>query len=205
MVLLFETAGIIEWGGFLIIAMLVFAETGLLLGLVIPGGETLLFTAGLLASSQTLDVSVTALLPVLIGAGLTGDVSGYFIGKKYSRRLYHKKDTWYFKKKYVHLAEDFLKKHSRPALIFGKFLPVIRPFCPVISGATRLPFPFFITLSVAACVLYMSTFILAGYFLGNRFPVIKDYLGWILPASIILSLVPVLLQARKQSRRSGKA
>ncbi|WP_242917963.1 DedA family protein [Pontibacter liquoris] len=196
-----ETTSIIEWGGFLIIILLVFAETGLLIGLVVPGGETLVFTAGLLVSTSTLNVSLPWLLVSLVLASIAGDTSGYLIGKKFGGRLYHKEDTWYFKQKYLHMVSDFFKKHSKAALIFGKFLPVFRPFCPLFSGISNLKFPHFLALTVVASTIYMSAYVLAGYYLARQFPVIKDYLGWILPISIAVALIPVILQVRKQKKK----
>jgi membrane-associated protein len=195
-----DTTSLIEWGGFLIIALLVFAETGLLVGLVVPGGETLVFTAGLLVSTGSLQVSITVLLASLVLAGIAGDTSGYFIGRKFGTRLFHRQDTWYFKKKYLHLAADYFKRHRKASLIFGKFLPIIRPFSPVIAGTTNVKFTSFAALTVAASLLYMGAFGLTGYFLGTRFPVIKDYLGWILPVSIAVALLPVIKQIRKNNR-----
>jgi membrane-associated protein len=193
---------LIEWGGFIIIAILIFAETGFLLGLVIPGGETLLFTSGLLVSTDTLKVPIIILTGTLVFAGILGDLSGFMIGKKLGRGLYEKKDTWYFKKKYLQMTEDFYLKHKRSSLIVGKFLPVIRPFNPVISGITKMPFAIFIGASSLACILYMSSFILIGYFLGGKFPFIKDYLGWIIPISIVVALIPVIIQFRKMRSQS---
>ncbi len=197
MELLFSNTGIIAWGGVAIIILLIYAETGLLLGLVVPGGETLVFTAGLLASTNTLDISIFLLLILLIASGTAGDISGFYIGKKFGKKLYHKKDTWYFKQKYLQVAEDFLSKHSKLAIILGKFFPIVRPFTPVISGTTRFKFGSFISLSLVAVLLYMCIFCLGGYFLGKRFPQIENYLVWLLPVSIIVSLVPVVRQVRK--------
>ena len=194
-----DSTSLIEWGGFLIIAVLVFAETGLLVGLVVPGGETLIFTAGHLVSTGSLKVSVVVLLFSMILAGICGDTSGYFIGQRFGNKLYQKKDTRYFKKKYLTLVKDFFKKHSKAALIFGKFLPIIRPFSQVISGTTGIKFSAFLSLSVVTGLLYMSTFILTGYFLGNQFPIIKDCLGWIIPVSILIALIPVIAQIRKHT------
>ena len=195
--LLIETSGLIEWGGILIILCLVFAETGLLLGLVVPGGETLLFTAGLLVSTRSLEVDMAIFLPAIILAGIAGDVSGFFIGKRFKHSLLHKKDSWYFKKKYLKLAEEYIDQHKKTALIFGKFLPVIRPFSPVISGTTQMPLKSFLSLSLLAVALYVSSFTLAGYLLGSQFPQIKDYLAFILPISIVIALIPVYVQIRK--------
>lgn len=192
-----EPTQIIEWGGFIIIVILIFAETGLLLGLVIPGGETLLFAAGLLSGTETLKIPLLLLLGSVILAGILGDLSGYMIGKKFGQGLYQKEDTWYFKKKYLYMTEDFYKKHERSSLLIGKFLPVIRPFNPVISGTTGMDLPVFLTFSILAVALYMSAFILLGYFLGNEFPIIKEYLLWIIPISIVIALIPVVIQIRK--------
>ncbi|MFD2164609.1 DedA family protein [Paradesertivirga mongoliensis] len=193
-----ETSGLIEWGGFLLIVAFVFLETGLLLGLIVPGGESLLFTAGLLVSTNTLQVNIITLLFCIMLAAIAGDISGFYIGRKFKDRLYRKKDTWYFKKKYLEMAEKYIEKHKKMALIFGKFLPIIRPFSPVISGTTRIPLAGFIPITLIAVLLYVSAFTLTGYFLGSQFPQIKNYLGYILPISILVALIPVINQIRKR-------
>jgi membrane-associated protein len=203
MELLFKNVELIQWGGLLIIAALIFAETGLLLGLVVPGGETLVFTAGLLVSTNTLDVSIVVLLLILIASGLAGDISGYFIGSRFGRKLYKKKDTWYFKQQYLHMAESFIKKHKKTSIIAGKFFPIIRPFTPVISGTTYGNFASFVSLSAVSVIFYMSLFSLAGYFLGQVFPQLQQYIGWILPISIVVTLIPVILQVRKNKKKAS--
>lgn len=197
MLLLVESSGLIEWGGFILIVAFVFAETGFLLGLIVPGGETLLFTAGLLVSTGTIEVDILVLVICIILAALAGDTSGFFIGKKFKDRLYNKEDTWYYKKKYLKLAEDYIVKHKRSALIFGKFLPIIRPFSPAVTGTTQVPFSSFFPTTLLSVVLYVCTFTLAGYFLGSQFPQLKDYLGYILPISILVALIPIIIQIRK--------
>lgn len=196
-----DATSLIEWGGIVIIVALVFIETGLLVGLVVPGGETLVFTAGLLVSTGFLQVPIAVLFVSLVLASIAGDASGYFIGKKFGTRLYRRPDTWYFRKKYLHLAADYFNRHRKTSIIFGKFLPIIRPFSPVIAGTSKLNFPSFAALTVVASVLYMSAFCLAGYFIGSQFPVIREYLGWILPISIVAALIPVIRQIRKNSKK----
>lgn len=201
-VLLIETSWLIEWGGVLLIVAFVFSETGFLLGLIVPGGETLLFTAGLLVSTETLHTNIVTLLICIILAAIAGDISGFYIGRKFKHQLETKPDTWYFKRKYLKMAEEYISKHKKTALIFGKFLPVIRPFTPVITGTTNLPFLRFLPVSAVAAILYVSIFTLAGYLLGSRFPEIKDYIGYILPVSIVVALIPVIMQIRKQTSRT---
>ena len=198
MLLLIETSGLIEWGGLLLILLFVFAETGFLLGLVVPGGESLLFTAGLLVSTRTLQTDIISLLTGIVIAALAGDALGFYIGRRFKKRLYHKEDTWYFKKKYLRMAEEHIGKHKKSSIIFGKFLPVIRPFTPAITGTTQMPFLKFGLLSLAAVILYAGAFTLTGFLLGSQFPQIKDYLGFILPVSILVALVPIIMQVRKQ-------
>ena len=199
--LLFQTNNLIEWGGIALIIVLIFAETGFLLGLIVPGGETLVFTSGLLVSTGTLDISIAAFFFLLVLAAMGGDSTGYFIGRRFGQKLYQKKDTWYFKKQYLQMAHDYIERHKKTSIIAGKFFPVVRPFAPVIAGITRMPRNRFYGLTLLAVILYLGIFLFTGYFLGNNFPGIKNYLGYILPASVIMLLIPVLLQVRKNKRR----
>lgn len=192
-----EPASIIEVGGIFLIALLVFAETGLLMGLVIPGGETLIFTSGLLISTGSFKINIVLFLLLLIIFGFLGDCSGFYIGRKVGPRIYKKEDTWYFKKQYLEQARNYLEKNRKASIILGKFLPVIRPFTPLLTGITKFKTAEFLSLSFLAVVLYMTAFLLAGFFLGNEFPVLKNYLGFILPASVLLLLIPVIVQIKK--------
>lgn len=201
--LLFQTKNLIEWGGLLLIILLIFAETGLLLGLIVPGGETLVFTSGLLVSTGTLDVSIGVFFLLLAMAAMAGDSTGYYIGRRFGKKLYQKKDTWYFKKAYLEMAHDYIERHKKTSIIAGKFFPVVRPFTPVIAGITRMPRGNFYALTLLAVMVYLGLFLFSGYFLGNRFPEIKNYLGYILPASVIILLIPVFLQIRKNKRRKA--
>jgi len=197
MEMLFQTQNLIAWGGIFLILLLIFAETGLLLGLVVPGGETLVFTSGFLVSTGTLNISILPFFLLMVLAAFFGDVSGYLIGKKLGPKLYDKDDTWYFKKKYLLLTQDYMTRHKKRSILIGKFFPVIRPFIPVLAGITKLDKKSYFPLSFISVLLYLSTFLFAGYLLGNRFPGLKNYLGWILPASVIILLVPVMIQFRK--------
>ncbi len=202
MELLFSTQSLIAWGGIVIILLLVYAETGLLLGLVIPGGETLVFTSGLLVSSGTLEISIGIFFALMVIVSFLGDCSGYYIGKRFGKKLYDKQDTWYFKKRYLHKTEEYIHKHKKRSIIVGKFFPVVRPFTPLIAGTTNLKPSFFFPLTAIAILIYMSAFLLTGYYLGSRFPQLKDYLGWILPITVIVLLIPVFIQLRKGKRKA---
>lgn len=197
MEMLFQTQNLIAWGGIFLILLLIFAETGLLLGLVVPGGETLVFTSGFLVSTGTLNIAILPFFLLMVMAAFLGDVSGYFIGKKLGPKLYQKDDTWYFKKKYLLLTQDYMTRHKKRSIVLGKFFPVIRPFIPVLAGISNLKKSTYFPLSFVSVLFYLGTFLFAGYLLGNRFPELKNYLGWILPASVIILLIPVIMQFKK--------
>lgn len=201
MELLFQTQNLIAWGGVALILLLIFAETGLLLGLVVPGGETLVFTSGFLVSTGVLNISILPFFFLMTAAAYLGDASGYFIGRKLGPKLYDKKDTWYFKKKYMLATQGYMNRHKKKAIVLGKFFPVIRPFIPLLSGISALKRATFFSISFLSVLLYLSVFLFAGYFLGTRFPGLKNYLGWILPASVLILLIPVYLQYRKNRNR----
>lgn len=193
---------LIQWGGTAIIVIMVYAETATLMGLVIPGGETLLFTAGLLCGTEALQISLVPLILILIGAAVLGDLTGYQLGKKLGKNIHRKKDTWYFKKKYLHRAEDYYYKKGKWALVLGRFLPVIRTFNPAFSGSIRMKMNKFLPYIGLGATGFTVVVVCAGYYLGRQFPWLKEYLGWILLGIVILVLIPVF---RKIFSEKGKA
>jgi membrane-associated protein len=197
-----DNQSIIQWGGFAIIIALVYIETALLIGLVVPGGETLLFTAGLLSGTNALEVGLEIMIPVLIVAAFLGDLTGYSIGRKWGKRIYKKEDTWYFKKRHLKQAESFYKKHGKSALILGRFLPIIRTFNPLFSGTIHMSTGTFMWLIFVGIVLYISSITALGYFLGSLVPGIEKYLKFILPAIVIIALIPVIRKFRKERKKS---
>ncbi|MFL5731268.1 MAG: DedA family protein [Cytophagaceae bacterium] len=192
---------LIEYGGLTLVLIAVFIETGLLVGLVIPGGESLLFTAGLLAGTKVLDVNVLFLMIFISLAAFIGDLTGYTIGRKLGRDYFIKKDTFFFRKKNMERAERFYAKYGISAIILGRFLPFIRTFNPLLSGITGMEFRKFFIVTGSACVLYVNVTIFTGYFLGRYFPEIKDYMSFIIPAIILFMLFPVIRGLIKEIKR----
>lgn len=197
-----DSQSIIEWGGFAIIAALVFIETGFLIGLVVPGGETLLFTSGVLAGTDFFDTPVYIIIPVLILAAIAGDITGYFIGRKLGPRLKNKENTWYYNGKYLKKAESFYQEKGKTALILGRFVPVVRTMNPLLSGTGKIEFNKFIIYVVIGVVAYITSLVVAGYFLGTKMPWIKDYLKYILPALVLAIAVPVAWKFFKKDKQN---
>jgi membrane-associated protein len=189
---------LIRYGGLVILCVIVFIETGLLLGLVVPGGDSFLFTAGLLCATQVLPTSIFLLIPLLILSGILGDVLGYSIGKKLGRKLYSQPNTWIFKKKHLQKARQFYRRKGKTAIITGKFMPVVRTFNPLLSGATHMPLATYLAVTSFATALWVCTLVLAGYFAGLKLPWLKDYIQFLIPAIIIASVLPLLIRYLRQ-------
>lgn len=198
-VLLVDTAWL-EWGGTTLIAALVFIETGFLLGLIVPGGETLLFTAGLLTGVRTLSLPVLALIGVLVLAAVLGDLTGYLIGRKLGDRLHQLPDSFLFKRRYLEQSDAFYQKHPRRALLVGRFLPIIRTFNPLLAASSGMPLPRFLLLTSTSCVAYVSVLVLAGYWMGQQFPQVGQYVEYIFLGVVLLVIGTLVVQRLREPK-----
>ncbi|MGZ5283764.1 MAG: DedA family protein [Bacteroidia bacterium] len=191
---------IIQTGGFAILMLVIFAETGLFFGFFFPG-DSLLFTAGLLASMGILPTPIPLLLLGLTAAGIAGNFVGYWFGSAMGTQLFKKEDSLIFKKKYIRMTEGFYERYGKMALIAGRFLPIIRTFAPIMAGVIKMDFKKFVAYNVIGSFLWIFSFTLAGYFLGMAFPGIKNYLEYIVVGLIIVTIIPVIrtyLRERKK-------
>ena len=183
--------------GFYFLLIVVFAETGLFFGFFLPG-DYLLFMSGLLCSSGRLNVSIFTLVLSLIAAGVLGNYTGYWFGYRTGPKLFSKNNSIFFKQRYVKLAEDFYTKHGGMALVLGRFFPIIRTFAPIFAGVVKVDLRKFTLYNVIGSVAWVSTFTLTGYFLGRRYPQIKDYMEYIIIGLIIITTIPLVIAYVKQ-------
>jgi membrane-associated protein len=183
--------------------LIVFAETGLLIGFFLPG-DSLLFTAGVLASQGDMNIVV-----ILIGcfiAAVIGDQVGYTIGKRAGPALFRRPDSRFFKQKYVDRTKEFFEEHGPKTIVLARFVPVVRTFAPVLAGVGDMSRRTFTTYNVVGGFVWAVGVTLAGYLLGE---VIGDdidkYLLPIIGVIIILSVLPPLLEMRKARKKSKAA
>lgn len=184
--------------GFYFLLIVVFAETGLFFGFFLPG-DYLLFLSGLLCSSGQLNVSIYELVFSLMGAGVLGNYTGYWFGYRTGPKLFKKNNSLFFKQRYVRLAEDFYTKYGGMALVLGRFFPIIRTFAPIFAGVVKFDFKKFTLYNLIGSVAWVSIFTLTGYFLGRRYPQIKDYMEYIVIGLIIFTTIPLVVAFVKQS------
>ncbi len=165
---------IIETGGILLIAAIVFAESGLLVGFFLPG-DTLLFGAGLYAS-QPDGPSLPFLILAVIAAAIIGDNVGYSIGRRTGHRIFRKKDGLFFKHEYIEKAEKFYEKHGGKTIIMARFIPVVRTFAPVVAGVGKMPRQRFFSFNIVGGILWGAGMPLLGYSVGSKIPHLDKYI-----------------------------
>jgi membrane-associated protein len=183
---------LLKEGGFYVVLFVIFAETGLFFGFFLPG-DYLLFLAGMFVATGRLDVNIFVLLGGLMVAAILGNFTGYWFGRKTGPVLYHRKDTIFFKKRYLKAAEAYYNKQGAFALIMGRFVPIVRTFAPIIAGVVKLEFKKFAVYNIVGAILWIASLTLLGYFLGKKFEKeISHYLLYIILGFITITTIPVL-------------
>src|SRR5690606_33860143 len=177
---------LLSHGGFYLVCLIVFAETGLFFGFFLPG-DYLLFLAGLFCASGDINVSITTMYFGILAAGILGNFVGYWFGHRTGPMLFKRKDSLLFKRKYVIMAEEFYQKYGGTALIIGRFVPIIRTFAPIFAGVVKLNFRKFVLYNIVGALLWVSLLTLSGYFLGVQFPEIRNYVEYIIVALVIIA------------------
>jgi membrane-associated protein len=183
----------LTYGGFGLIVLATYLETGALIGILAPGGETLLFTSGLLCGLHTLTVPVEIMIPTLILASIAGDYTGYRIGRKIGENLLERRSRFFLSRRQLGKARAFYSRYGQKAFILGRFIPFVRTFNPFIAGASGIPAKRFISLAAIGSVLLVTLLVLAGYFVARQFPEAENYLGWIIGAIVVLAATPVII------------
>jgi membrane-associated protein len=189
------------WLGYGLLAFIVFAETGLLVGLFLPG-DSLLFTVGVVAGAGELDIVRITLLLVI--ASIAGDQSGYFLGRRTGPSIFSRKDSRIFKQEYVTRTQAFYAKHGGKTLIYAKFVPVIRTFAPFMAGVGRMSYSRFVSFNVFGGLGWVLSMTLAGYFLGGV-PFVRRNFEKVVIGIVVVSVLPLLIQYWHSRRATAAA
>lgn len=198
---LFDLEGLIKATGYIGVSGIVYAESGLLIGAVLPG-DSLLFTAGFLASQGYMNVWLLCLLVFI--AAVAGDNTGYEIGKRFGPRVFKHKESFFFKKDYVEKSEKFYKKHGGKTIILARFTPIIRTFAPLLAGVGKMQHSTFFFYNIIGAFVWGVGITLLGYYLGKSIPNIDKYLLPILGVIILVSLLPTIYHLLKEPENRAK-
>lgn len=176
----------------------VFLESGVFFGFFLPG-SSMLFTAGLLASTGLFNVWI--LIPLMTLAAVLGDSAGYWFGTYVGVSLFARPDSRFFKHKYLEQAKDFYDRHGVLAVILARFVPIVRTFAPIIAGIVRMRYRLFLSYNIVGGLLWAAGVTFLGYFLGSRIPGIATYITPIVIVIILVSLIPIIWELRKPENR----
>jgi membrane-associated protein len=203
--ILYNVQGLIEWGGLLLVCTIVFVETGLFVGFFLPG-DSLLVTAGVFAAAGVLRIH-TLLLGV-VACAIVGDQVGYWIGWRAGHALYHRRDSWYFRRKHLEQAHQFYERYGGKTVILARFVPIVRTFCPPVAGAAGMRYSRYLSYDIAGGCLWGGGLVLSGYFLGSVVPNIGQRIHYVILAVVFLSLLPAIigvLRARAAAKNESTA
>jgi membrane-associated protein len=185
------------------LVLIIFAETGLLIGFFLPG-DSLLFTGGILASQGNLNIAVIAIGCFL--AAVIGDQVGYTIGHRAGPPLFRRPDSRIFKQRYVDRTKEFFDKHGPKTILLARFVPVVRTFAPVLAGVGEMDRRTFTTYNVVGGFVWAVGVTVAGYILGSAIGSdIDKYLLPIIAVIVVLSILPPLIEMRRERRRTRAA
>jgi membrane-associated protein len=182
---------LVTWAGYPGLAMIIFSETGLLVGFFLPG-DSLLVTAGLFAAAGYFDI--TLLIPLLLVAAIIGNATGYAIGKKSGHALYSREDSRFFKKQHLVNTKEFYDKYGAFTIVIAQFMPFARTFAPVVAGIAEMKYTKFASYNIIGAILWIPGMLLIGYFLGSTIPNIDKNIHYVIIAVIFVSLLPGILK-----------
>jgi membrane-associated protein len=203
----------IQHGGLWLFLFIVFAETGLFAGFFLPG-DSLLFVAGIYSNELAAELfslnndllNLFLICVLVVGAGILGNAVGYWFGAASGPFLFSRKDTFFFKKKHLFAAKEFYDKHGGGAIVFARFLPIIRTFAPIIAGVVRMEKHRFTFYNIIGCVAWAVTMLASGHYLYklflNQFGFdLKDRLEFIVLGIILITTAPVIYKLVRGSKK----
>lgn len=187
-----DLKALVQWAGYVGLTLIVFAETGLLVGFFLPG-DSLLVTAGLLCSQPDFGLNVWILGPILNVAAIVGNSTGYAIGRQTGPRIFTREDSLLFNRKHLLRAQAFYEKHGGKTIVLAQFMPIFRTFAPVVAGVGQMRYRSFLFYNVLGAVLWIWGMLMIGYVLGRYIPGIDQHIEKVILIVIFLSILPAII------------
>ena len=199
MLLYLDAESLIRYGGIFLVCVVTFCSFGLFFCFFLPIGA-ILFTVGMLTATGDLVYSIYTICFLLILSGVAGSLAGYGIGRSTGTFFYTRKDTRFFRRKYLIATEEFYKKYGAMALIAAYFLPIIRTFAPLLAGITGMKFQRVLISTIIGSVSFILSFVLAGYLIGNL-PVLRPWLKYIVAGFILVVTIPLVMRIIREMKK----
>lgn len=195
---IYDVESLVRVGGIIGLTVIVFVETGLLIGFFLPG-DSLLVTAGLFAARG--DIEVVPLTIALCIAAIAGDTLGYYIGARTGPKLFNRADSLLFNKKHLITTKEFYDRHGPFTIVIARFVPIIRTFAPVVAGVGAMEYKRFISYNVIGGIGWVVSMVFGGYFLGQMIPNIHKNIDKVIVVVIFLSLLPIIIKYLRERRK----
>lgn len=195
-----DLRGLVQWAGYVGLTGIIFAETGLLVGFFLPG-DSLLVTAGLLASQPDFGLNVYLLGLILSIAAIVGDSVGYAIGRATGPRIFTRENSLLFNRKHLQRAHAFYERHGGKTIILARFMPIVRTFAPVVAGVAEMEYRSFVAFNVIGGLLWVWSMLFIGYFLGRWVPGIDKHIESVILVVIFLSILPGIISWLRERRK----
>lgn len=186
---MFDLVSLIKTAGYFGLFGIIFAESGLFIGFFLPG-DSLIFTAGFLASQGFLNVWLLTI--ITFSAAILGDNFGYMMGKKFGPKIFKKEDSFLFHRDHLERAKIFYETYGGKTIVLARFLPVIRTFAPILAGVGNMKYKDFVFFNVLGAIIWAIGMTWLGYFMGNTIPNADQYIVPIVIAIVILSSLPTI-------------
>lgn len=201
---MFDVSNLIQTGGLVLIALIIFAESGMFIGFFFPG-DTLLLTAGVFAAHNKLPLIPT--IAIIALAAIAGDNTGYYIGRRWGRRLFKKPDGLFFRQEYVQRAELFYERFGSRTMLLAHFVPIVRTFAPPVAGVAKMDHKQFFFFDAIGDIAWAIVITLVGYWFGSKIPNLDHYILLAVGIAMVFTLGPTvyhLIKALLEDRRKKK-
>ncbi|HEY7166745.1 MAG TPA: VTT domain-containing protein [Candidatus Binatia bacterium] len=196
---IYDVETLVRTGGLVALIVIVFVETGLLVGFFLPG-DSLLVTAGIFAAAGELDIVM--LNTALSIAAVAGDSVGYGIGARTGPKIFNRENSLFFNRKHLIAAKEFYERHGGFTIFIARFMPIIRTFAPVVAGVGAMQYRKFITYNVFGGIFWVMTMTLTGYYLGKLIPNIQERIHLVIAFVIVLSLLPAAIKFAQEKLKA---
>lgn len=200
--ILLNSEKLIQTGGLILLLIVVFAETGIFIGFIFPG-DALLFTAGILCGTKDLSINIFLLLILVFIAAVLGNAVGFATGKYLGKRLFLKRDTFFFKQKHLETTRLFYKKYGGISLIAGRFIWIVRTFVPILAGAIDMNFWKFNYYNIIGAGIWVGSLISLGYILGRQIPAAAQNLDYIIAGITVIIMTILITTIKRMSKKSS--
>lgn len=195
---IYNVEGIIRWGGVAMISIIIFSETGLMVGFFLPG-DSLLVSAGVFVAAGHLNLYT--LLVVVSLSAVAGDQLGYYIGRKTGQALFTKEDSLLFKRSHVLRAQAFYERYGGKTIVLARFIPIVRTFAPVVAGVGQMNYRRFVSFNIFGGILWVFTMVLGGYLLGTSIPNINKHIHIVIVIVVFLSILPGIIEVLRSRKK----